>query len=557
VAKHPKGLYFLFFTEMWERFGFYLMVGIFFLYMTRDASGTDPAKAGLGFSRAEAADVFGSYMALVYLTPFVGGLLADRYLGYRLTIYLGGLLMAVGYLGLAVPGAGPVFWLSLLVIILGNGLFKPNISTLLGNLYSEEPYKLYKDAGYNIFYMGINIGAFVCNFVAAYLRQNYGWGYAFAAAGIGMLIGLVVFTFGQNRVKAGDVRKPQRPEDMSLVKLILVVFAPAAVFAVLGWVVPLELLGHPIISSHSTDAFLCACIPVVVFYVSLWSRGSHEDRREVGALLAIFAVVIVFWAIFNQAGTALTTWAENYTDRRLPAVVAPTAETLGIVENVNGKLEMRPKLDAQFRVIRDSNGKAIKGMEPDPYLLNLPKQDWPKGNEQLPLISTEIFQSVNPFWVVVLTPVLVGFFNFLRRRGAEPSTPAKIGYGLTISALSSLCMVAAVLATANGQEKGSAWWLVGVYLVVTVGELCLSPMGLSLVSKLSPARLTALMMGGWFLSTAIGGKLSGTLASMWDTYEDKTHFFYVNMALTLVAGIALLFMVPWLRRVVKERTGAD
>jgi POT family proton-dependent oligopeptide transporter len=173
------------------------------------------------------------------------------------------------------------------------------------------------------------------------------------------------------------------------------------------------------------------------------------------------------------------------------------------------------------------------------------------------LISTEIFQSINPFWVVVLTPVVVGFFSFLQRRGAEPSTPAKIAYGLTISALSSLVMVAAVHVTRDGEDKASALWLVASYLVITLGELCLSPMGLSLVSKVSPPRLTALMMGGWFLSTSIGGKLSGTLASMWDGYDDKAMFFYVNMGLSLIAAAALFVMVPWLRSVVKERTGSN
>jgi POT family proton-dependent oligopeptide transporter len=289
----------------------------------------------------------------------------------------------------------------------------------------------------------------------------------------------------------------------------------------------------------------------------LWWRAGHEDRRAVGALLAIFAVVIVFWALFNQAATALTTWAESYTDRNLPAAIAPVAVSLGIAEKIDGELTEGPKLDEQFRPVKGPDGEPVEGMQPDPYLLNLPKDEWPKGDEKLYLISTEIFQSINPFWVVVLTPVVVGFFNFLKRRGVEPSTPAKLAYGLIISALSALAMVAAVSASHNGQEKSSMLWLTGVYFVVTVGELCLSPMGLSLVSKLSPTRLTALLMGGWFLSTSIGGKLSGMMAGMWDSYDNKTHFFYVNMALALVAGIILFLMVPWLRGVVKEKTGAD
>ena len=424
-----------------------------------------------------------------------------------------------------------------MLIILGNGLFKPNISTLLGNLYSDERYKAYKDSGYNIFYMGINIGAFICNFVAAYLRTQYGWGHAFAAGGVGMLIGLTVFACGQGKVKAGDVRKPVRPEDMPMTTIIGTVFAPAVVFGVVGWFLPSQkwLLGHPILS-QSTDAFLFACVPVLVFYVSLWVRGMPRRPPRRRALLAIFGVVIVFWAIFNQAGTALTFWAEENTNRTLPVALVPAAKSLGMVQEVD---------------------EPAPGKEPNAYLRNLPKDQWPKGGEKLQLIPAELFQSINPFWVVALTPVVVGFFGFLRRRGAEPSTPAKIAYGPTIAALASLVMVAAVYATQNGQYKASAWWLVGAYRVMTVAELCLSPMGLSLVSKLSPVRLTALMMGGWFLSTSIGGKLSGVLAGMWDGYENKANFFYTNIGLSLAAGVILFLMVPWLRGVVKEKTGTD
>src|SRR6185295_3440291 len=184
---HPKALYVLFFTEMWERFGYYLMVGIFFLFLIDPTS-----NGGKGLGTAGAADIVGSFIALVYLTPFIGGLIADRYLGYRRSIILGGSLMACGYLGLSIQGDTSMY-LSLLLIIVGNGFFKPNISTLLGNIYSADELKPRKDAAYGIFYMGINIGAFFCNFVAAYLRNYYGWGYAFAAAGIGMIIGLIIF----------------------------------------------------------------------------------------------------------------------------------------------------------------------------------------------------------------------------------------------------------------------------------------------------------------------------------------------------------------------------
>ncbi|MCB0574083.1 MAG: oligopeptide:H+ symporter, partial [Saprospiraceae bacterium] len=188
--KHPSGLPFLFFTEMWERFGYYLMIGIFLLYVT------DSQHGGLAMTRTQGSDIYGTFIALVYVTPFIGGLLADKVLGYRRAIILGGVLMGIGYLMLAIPNNLVSFYAALGVIIVGNGFFKPNISVLLGNLYNEDKYKTLKDTGYNIFYMGINIGAFICNFFAAWLRHNIGWGAAFAAAGVGMFIGVVAFLIG-------------------------------------------------------------------------------------------------------------------------------------------------------------------------------------------------------------------------------------------------------------------------------------------------------------------------------------------------------------------------
>jgi proton-dependent oligopeptide transporter, POT family len=542
--KHPKGLPVLFFTEMWERFGFYLMLGIFFLYMI------DTQTGGLGLTRAEAADIYGTYIALVYLTPFLGGLLADRVLGYRRSIFIGGTLFALGYLGLAIPGY-TAFYISLLFIIVGNGFFKPNISTLLGNLYNDPKYKDLKDSGYNIFYMGINIGAFVCNFIAAYLRNYYGWGYAFAAAGIGMFIGLLWFMAGQKHVKEADILKPTQKEDMSLPRIFSVILLPAAITGMIGWFIPDNLFG-----SDSTDAFIFACIPILSFYFSLWFRASKQDKAPIGALLSIFFVVIIFWAIFHQNGSALTIWAESYTNRKLPVAAETVAGTFGLVQRVDSEFREVPRLDSLGRAVLDKDGKIIMEMGPHPYLFNLPKEQWPAEGQDLKLLSTEIFQSINPFFVVLLTPIVVGFFGFLRRRKKEPSTPAKIGWGLFITALSTLVMIAAVIYSDNGMIKSSALWLVGTYMVITVGELFLSPMGLSLVSKLSPIRLTSLMMGGWFLSTSVGNKLSGVISGLWDSIDNKIYFFMINFAGAMIAAIAIFLMIKWLKRVVEEQQAA-
>lgn len=538
--KHPKALPYLFLSEMWERFGFYLMLGIFFLYMT------DTQRGGMAMDRKEASDIFGTFIALVYLTPFVGGLIADRVLGYRVSITLGGILMGIGYCGLAIPGM-TAFYVSLLLIIIGNGFFKPNISTILGNVYNDPEYKPLKDSGYNIFYMGINIGAFICNFFGSYLRNNFSWGAAFAAAGIGMFVGVIIFWIGNKHYAHADVRKPVKPEDMPVSKILGITLLPALIAGYIGWIIPDNIFG-----SDSTDAFILGALPVAGYYVNILLRSDKEDRRPLAALLAVFAVAIVFWAVFKQNGTALTTWAESYTNREVPQSVEPVAKVLGVTQTVTFSKDSVPLTDSQFRVARDENKKAIKTWDYPLYYKNVPADKLPKEGESLTLISTELGQSINPFWVVVLTPVIVAFWAFLKRRNSEPSTTWKIFYGFLITALSTLVMVAATYACHNGLEKSSMWWLIASYGVITVGELCLSPMALSLVSKLSPPRLTALMMGGWFLSTSIGNKLSGVLASMWDEYEHKANFFLVNFTLVMITTIIILLMLKWLNKIVKE-----
>ena len=196
-------------------------------------------------------------------------------------------------------------------------------------------------------------------------------------------------------------------------------------------------------------------------------------------------------------------------------------------------------------------------MGPHPYFNNIPKSDWPPKNQPIKLISTEIYQSVNPFFVVLFTPLVVAFFSFLRRHKKEPSTPAKIAWGLVITAASTLIMVGAVLVSGNGVVKSSDLWLISTYGVITVGELFLSPMGLSLVSKLSPPRITALMMGGWFLATSFGNKLSGVIAGLWDIIPNKSHFFLINFTGAMLAAIAIFLMLRWLRRIVLEHTGSQ
>jgi proton-dependent oligopeptide transporter, POT family len=386
----------------------------------------------------------------------------------------------------------------------------------------------------------------------------FGWGAAFLMAGVGMFIGVIVFWIGMKHYRHADVIKPVQPGDAPLSKVFGYTILPALVAGVLGWLIPGNLIG-----SDSTDAFVFGSLPVAYFYFTLWKKAAPDEKRPISAMLTIFAVVIIFWAVFKQNGTALTTWANNYTDRELPASVVKTAGTLSLIDTIPliDTIELK---DHHFRKQRDDSGKVIMVIDTHNYFKNLPPERLPKAPEPNPdasttahikAVNTNIFQSVNPGWVIVLTPLVVLFFAFMNRRGREPSTPSKIAWGLVISALSTLVMVGAVYAGDNGAVKVNPWWLIGAYGVITVGELCLSPMGLSLVSKLSPARLTALMMGGWFLATSLGNKLSGILATMWDGYENKAIFFLVNFALLGAAAIMLFAMLKRLNKTFRDYEG--
>jgi POT family proton-dependent oligopeptide transporter len=516
---HPPGVKVLFFTEMWERFGYYLMLGILVLYMR------DTVMGGLGFSYETAAEVYGTFIALVYLTPFFGGMLADRRIGYRRSVVTGGILMGIGYLMLAIPGTKS-FFLALGVIALGNGFFKPNMSTLVGRLYpADSPLR---DAGYNIFYMGVNIGAFICNFVAALLRNRFGWGWAFAAAGVGMFLAVLIFISNQRLLRdAPDRGDGSDIEEGVVGRLVAQVVLPAVVAGTIGYL----FLG-PVFGSATNAAFVFAALPVLVYYAVLWLRAPREEKGPIGALLSIFAVVVIFWMIFHQNGSTLTFWTEENT-RREAGLLAPALTTLHLHQ------------DATIGVtIQDPDAQGS-------YWRNVPADRRPAEGVKVTLVSTELFQSINPFFIIIFTPLVVAFFAWLRQRGREPSTPAKIAWGMVITAVSTVFMIGAVVVSHGGLDKVSPLWLLGTYAVITVGELFLSPMGLALVSKLAPARVTALMMGGWYLATSIGNKLAGVLAGFWERIP-LLGIFSINLVAALLAAIAIALMTPRIRRIMAE-----
>ena len=545
---HPKALPFLFLSEMWERFGYYLMIGIFTLYLK-------DVEAGFAMTEKEASDLYGTFIALVFLTPFIGGLVADRYLGYKNSIVIGGILMGIGYFMMGIHNITSLY-IAMTFVIVGNGFFKPNISTLLGSFYSEDKYIAKKDEGYNIFYMGINIGAFICNFFGAALQILLGWQYAFMAAGIGMIIGVIVFLLGTKHYGDKTDKKGVQEGDMPFFKIVLFILMPSIIFGVIGWLlkgVASEInTNSAIFGTDSTDAFIFACIPIVYFYASLYFKAKPNEKRPIGALLSIFAVVILFWAVFKLNGSALTTWADRYTDRQVTGTTEKVFKTLAQSKEVAYKKDSTELYDASFR-LQKKDGIVQKTVDYPVYFRNVSTEKLPDENTKISLWATSISQSINPGWVIILTPLVVAFFTFLRSRKKEPTTPTKIAFGLLISALSVLVMVAAVKIGGNGSEKVSVWWLVANYGIITIGELFLSPMGLSVVSKLSPKNITALMMGGWFLATSIGNKLSGVLASMWDKYDNKADFFWVNFGLLMFATILMFALVKNLNKVMKEK----
>jgi proton-dependent oligopeptide transporter, POT family len=476
---HPVGLFVLFFTEMWERFSYYGMRGLLKLYMVNylfitarqtlqgkayDGSGNPDDVIGWGFVKSflptispetlaqcvgekvkalvaenpgmaeslvhsiasqkcavepNASLLYGLYTSLVYLTPVLGGLVADKYLGQKKSVYVGAIIMALGQFVLF--GADNLFFIGLLLIILGNGFFKPNIATQVGSLY--PPGDSRRDGAFTIFYMGVNLGAFICNLICGTLAALYGWRYGFLAAGVGMCIGLAVQGFGRNALAPDTLQARQQGKAVKQEK-------------------------QPLTANE-------------------WKR--------VGALAVLCLLNVVFWAVYEQQGNTMQTWADE-------------------------------------------------------------KSVWPSW------ASSTWFQSVNPFFIFLFAPFLDRFWTWQSKRGTEPSSVAKMAIGCFILGGSFILMVAGARIVGDG--KGSLFWPVFCTMLLTIGELYLSPVGLSLVTKVAPVRIVSLMMGVWYLSSFAGNFLSGYIGQFY-TSMSKESFFLMLLVLGFGAGVAIsLFNKP-------------
>jgi POT family proton-dependent oligopeptide transporter len=440
---HPIGLFVLFFTEMWERFSYYGMRALLILYMTDylfQLAATGQQIVGFCALKAcleavfgplaiqpLASQIYGLYTGLVYLTPFFGGLLADRLLGQRKTVVLGAVLMAIGHFLMAIES---LFFIALFFLILGNGCFKPNISTQVGSLY--EPGDPRRDSAFSIFYMGINLGAFFSPLVCGTLGKYMGWHYGFGAAGVGMLIGLFVYLWGQ---------KYLAPDNLMRKKIL----------------------------THQEETTL-----------------TSTEWKAIWGLCGLCLLNVVFWGVYEQQGNTLQLFAEHHTDWRIFGKEMPST--------------------------------------------------W--------------FQSFNPFFVIVLTPLLNMFWRRQARGGKEPSTVAKMALGCIILGLSFLVLMAGTQGMGEAQRI-SCCWLVLCIFVCTIGELYLSPIGLSLVSKVAPVRLVSMMMGIWFLSSFLGNYLSGYLGTYYEVFS-KDQFFLMLALFALGAGIAMFALKKPLKKAIGE-----
>ena len=480
---HPKGLYFLFFTEMWERFSYYGMRAIFILFMTKILLMKD----------ADASQIYGSYTGLVYLTPLLGGYLCDKFLGNRRSIIIGGLLMAIGQFFMflsASAGADGVslMWMGLTAIIIGNGFFKPNISTMVGQLYPANDRRI--DSAFTIFYMGINLGAFFSPLVCG--SMDFKWG--FLAACIGMLLGLVAFVLGQKKYLISEEGKelglPVKKLDTK--SILMIITSIGIIFFMLNFK---QLFGS------DTDIIGYFIYGAMIVMPILILTDKSLTKIEMNRIVVIFILaffVIFFWGAFEQAGASLTLFADRQTERTLFGWEMPAS----------------------------------------------------------------YFQSVNPLAVITLAPLMTIVWGFLYVRKLEPSSPKKMAMGLALVALGYVVIAFAVKGLGIG-EKVSMWWLIGLYVIHTIGELCLSPIGLSMVSKLAPIRLSSLMMGTWFLANAAANKFAGTLSSLIPGGEDGSggatsflgfqitnlyEFFIVFIIMSGTAAAILFVLSSWLQK---------
>jgi len=477
---HPRGLATLFFTEFWERFSYYGMRSLLILFMTAAA-----AKGGLGFSDLTAGAIYGLYPSFVYLTALPGGWLADRLLGQRRAVFLGGSIIALGHFSMAIPRL-PTFYLGLVLIVVGTGLLKPNVSTMVGELYPEGGAR--RDAGFSIFYMGINLGAFVAPLICGPLGQRVNWHWGFAAAGIGMVLGLVQYALGGRFLGSAGLEPNAGNDPAERKKALQIAWGGIAIAVSVVAAVALGVihLSAPALASSMGVVIVSLALASLLFHMFFGGLDSLE-KKKMAVIFVLFLFSALFWSGFEQAGSSLNLFGERHTDLHVLAWSIPAS----------------------------------------------------------------VLQSVNPLFIILLAPVFAWIWVALARHRRDPSSPAKFALGLVLVGVGFLVMAVAAMRTLGGARQVSPLWLILTYLFHTCGELCLSPVGLSTVTKLAPHRKVSQMMGIWFMSLSLGNLMAGLVAGRFATFPLPLTFGAV-CATTAGAGLILLVFVRPLRRLMGE-----
>lgn len=483
---HPKGLSTLFFTEMWERFSYYGMRALLTLYMTKSF-----AEGGLGFDEKYAGVIYATYVSSVWYLPLIGGWLADRFLGARRAVLIGGIVIACGHYSMAIDSLY-TFYAGLILIAIGTGLLKPNISAMVGQLYPAEDER--RDAGFSIFYMGINLGAFAAPILTGFLAQsllfrriivwlgmdpNNSWHWGFGAAGVGMTLGVIQYLIGGRRLGAAGAKPTKVLTENKTAKRL---DKPTTVLAVAG-----ALIGVAFGYRFGEGGVISIPFWTVVGYFAGYLGGTTrllqgDERRRVLVIFILVLFSIIFWMTFEQAGSSLTLFADRLTRTSIFGWQFPSS--------------------------------------------------W--------------FQSVQPIFIIALAPVFAFIWQSLGER--QPSSPAKFSLGLLFAGVA--FVVVAFASTLTGQGRVSPLWLVAVYFLQTLGELCLSPVGLSTITKLSPARMVGMMMGVWFLSIAIGSYIAGLTTRLFEgsSPEVLARAFGTFAAISLAAGVLLAVLTPVIKK---------
>ena len=497
---HPRGLSTLFFTEMWERFSYYGLRPLLVLFMTAAL-----ADGGFAFERGQASAIVGIYAACVYLASLPGGWVADRLLGLRRAILYGAVLISSGHISIGLSsfaGSKVPFFLGLVLIVLGTGLLKPNISAIVGDLYPEGGAR--RDAGFSIFYMGINIGAFFGQLITGFLGETIGWHWGFGAAGVGMLLGLFIYVAFARRTLGSIGMTPTRHPDPAVqarqergVKLTLAAGVGTLAVVILLAATGIVQLDAQAIAQNMTYVLVGTA---VVYFAYLFVAGglASDEKKRVGVIFVLFVFAAIFWSAFEQAPTSLNLFARDFTDRQ------------------------------------------IRGFE----------------------VPATWFQSINSLFVILLAPVFAAIWLRLGRspRG-DLSSPAKFSLGLLFAGIGFLVMIFAAdrVVESNGVLRVSAWWLVWSYFFQTVGELALSPVGLSSMTKLSPRKYVGQMMGIWFLASAVGNLIGGLVGGHVDpeNLEQMPRLFTVTTASLVVAAAVLALLIVPIRRMMATTEGGQ